>query len=45
VTLVGTFNFGALDRINIAGGPKALISIREVWILIIIVDDYSNNFY
>ncbi|XP_025414143.1 protein odr-4 homolog isoform X3 [Sipha flava] len=29
VTLVGTFNFGALDRINIAGGPKALISIRE----------------
>lgn len=30
VTFVGTFNFGALDRINIAGGPKALISIREV---------------
>jgi len=30
VTLIGTFNFGALDRLNAAGGPKALFSARNV---------------
>lgn len=30
VTLIGTFNFGALDQLNIAGGRKALLSIRDV---------------
>lgn len=30
VTLVGKFNFEALDRFNVSGGPKALISIRQV---------------
>lgn len=30
VILVGTFNFGALDRLNVTGGPKALFSVREV---------------
>ncbi|KAL5244483.1 hypothetical protein ACI65C_011893 [Semiaphis heraclei] len=29
VTLIGTFNFGALERINVGGGPKALFSIRD----------------
>lgn len=30
VTLVGTFNFGALHRLSIATGPKGLFSIRDV---------------
>ncbi|VVC39630.1 Hypothetical protein CINCED_3A023731 [Cinara cedri] len=30
VTLVGKFNFDALDRFNVSGGPKALISIRQI---------------
>lgn len=30
ITLIGTFNFRALDRLNVAGGSKALFSIREV---------------
>ncbi|XP_022176139.1 protein odr-4 homolog [Myzus persicae] len=29
VTLIGTFNFGALERLNVGGGPKALFSIRD----------------
>jgi len=32
VTLIGTFNFGALERLNVGGGPKALFSIRDVCI-------------
>lgn len=34
ITLVGTFNFGALDRLNVAGGSKTLFSVREVCIVI-----------
>lgn len=30
VTLIGTFNFGTLNWLNVAGGPKALSSIRDV---------------
>ncbi|CAH1738650.1 unnamed protein product [Aphis gossypii] len=29
ITLIGTFNFGTLDRLNVGGGPKALFSIRD----------------
>lgn len=30
ITLIGTFNFGALDQLNIVGEPKALLSVRKV---------------
>lgn len=30
ITLVGTFNFGTLDRLNVSSGPKVLLSVREV---------------
>lgn len=37
ITLIGTFNFGTLDRLNVGGGPKALFSIRDVCIYLLFI--------